>query len=115
MTARRGALWTELPEAGIIPEAGNAAEWETGSWRNQRPIRDNDVCTDCLQCWAYCPDVAILCIDGHVKGTEYDYRYCKGCGICADICPVKCITMVPEAEARQADAEQAAAAVEGAP
>ncbi|MDP8292431.1 MAG: 4Fe-4S binding protein [Candidatus Orphnella occulta] len=23
----------------------------------------------------------------------FDYDHCKGCGICASICPVKCIKM----------------------
>jgi Pyruvate/2-oxoacid:ferredoxin oxidoreductase delta subunit len=26
--------------------------------------------------------------------TEVDLKYCKGCGICAKECPVKCIEMV---------------------
>ena len=25
-----------------------------------------------------------------------DYDYCKGCGICAEECPAKCIVMVEE-------------------
>ena len=40
----------------------------------------------------FCPEGAI-----HVRDdgyTEVDLRYCKGCGICADECPVKCIVMV---------------------
>ena len=27
---------------------------------------------------------------------EADLTYCKGCGICAEICPVKCIKMEKE-------------------
>jgi len=110
-TPRKDATWRELSLAGIIPDAGNAREYETGSWRTMRPIRDNEACTNCLQCWAYCPDVAMLCIEGNVKGSPIDYRYCKGCGICADVCPVDCIEMVVEGEAsdEQRDAAIAAA------
>ncbi|MEM0469142.1 MAG: 4Fe-4S binding protein, partial [Pyrobaculum sp.] len=25
-----------------------------------------------------------------------DYTYCKGCGICSDVCPAKAIEMVQE-------------------
>ncbi|MEM2686731.1 MAG: 4Fe-4S binding protein, partial [Thermoproteota archaeon] len=28
--------------------------------------------------------------------VKIDYNYCKGCGICAEECPRKAITMVPE-------------------
>ncbi|MCK4909669.1 MAG: 4Fe-4S binding protein, partial [Planctomycetes bacterium] len=32
------------------------------------------------------------------KVVEFDLKYCKGCGICAEECPAKgkAITMVPE-------------------
>jgi len=32
--------------------------------------------------------------DGKMEG--FDYEHCKGCGICASICPVKCIKMEKE-------------------
>jgi Pyruvate/2-oxoacid:ferredoxin oxidoreductase delta subunit len=28
--------------------------------------------------------------------VEIDYDYCKGCGVCANECPAKAITMVEE-------------------
>lgn len=98
MTAKKDAPWQDLPEAGIITDPGNAAEWETGSWRSNRPVWDEEECIDCLNCWIYCPDSAILIEDGAVRGI--DYRYCKGCGICVEVKPKKpqCLKMVPESE-----------------
>lgn len=86
--------WKEIPEAGLILEAGNSVKYKTGAWRSQRPIRDKEKCIHCLLCWIYCPDTAIKVKDGKIK--EIDYDYCKGCGICARECPVKCIEMEPE-------------------
>jgi pyruvate ferredoxin oxidoreductase delta subunit len=28
--------------------------------------------------------------------VSFDYDHCKGCGICASICPAKAIDMIPE-------------------
>ena len=88
--------WKEIPEGGLIVEAGNAAKYETGSWRSSRPVRDVDKCTNCLICWVYCPDSSILTSDGKLTGI--DYSHCKGCGICAEECPVNAIKMVDEKE-----------------
>ncbi len=86
--------WREIPEGGLILEAGNAIQYKTGSWRSQRPIRDEEKCTSCLICWIYCPDSALLVENGKIKGI--DLEHCKGCGICAKECPVDAIEMVKE-------------------
>jgi pyruvate ferredoxin oxidoreductase delta subunit len=44
-------------------------------------------------CWIFCPDVSILRTE---KTVEVDYYHCKGCGVCANECPVKAIDMVEE-------------------
>ncbi len=72
---------------------------KTGDWRTARPEIDNSRCTpartnkkSCFICELYCPE-------GIVKKTipvEIDLDYCKGCGICAEECPSKAITMVEE-------------------
>ncbi len=46
----------------------------------------------CQLCWVYCPDV---CMAQGVP-PAVDLRYCKGCGICAEVCPMDAIRMVPE-------------------
>jgi len=93
--------WKTIPPGGIIPEAGNSVEYNTGSWRTYRPVWDSEKCIHCLTCWILCPDSAIQAQGGKVTGIDYDH--CKGCGICAHECPdkVKAITMVLESEAEK--------------
>jgi pyruvate ferredoxin oxidoreductase delta subunit len=94
--AKLDAGWREIPIGGKIVDAGNAREYETGSWRAMTPVVDLDTCIHCLQCWVFCPDSSIDVKDEEMVG--FHLRFCKGCGICAEICPVDAIEMVPEAE-----------------
>ena len=87
--------WKEIPLGGLILEPGNSVAYETGGWRNQRPILDAEKCAHCMICWIYCPEAAIQVEEGKVIGI--DLRYCKGCGVCATECPRQAIEMVEEA------------------
>jgi len=90
--------WKDLPIGGIIEDAANSRNFETGSWRTFRPIFYEERCINCLLCFIYCPDSAIIVEDGKMKGINY--FHCKGCGICAKECPPKAnaIEMVREAD-----------------
>jgi 2-oxoacid:acceptor oxidoreductase delta subunit (pyruvate/2-ketoisovalerate family) len=52
-------------------------------------------CDSCETCSLFCPD---LCITRDEKTGEVriDLDYCKGCGICAVVCPKGAIQMVLE-------------------
>lgn len=90
--------WREIPIGGLIVEAGNAKTYKTGDWRSERPIVNKEKCINCFTCFIFCPDSSILVKDGKMAG--FDMEHCKGCGICANECPVKCIEMKPEADFR---------------
>ena len=81
------------------PSVGEAGR--TGDWRSSRPVMIGELCLAvkqgkavCQLCWVYCPDA---CIAKGV-GPTIELEYCKGCGICAEVCPSGAIEMQPEHE-----------------
>jgi pyruvate ferredoxin oxidoreductase delta subunit len=72
---------------------------KTGEWRDSYPLIDHKKCIPakqgkaaCFQCWLYCPDAVV----SKTIPVQVDMEYCKGCGICAEVCPAHAITMVAE-------------------
>jgi 2-oxoacid:acceptor oxidoreductase delta subunit (pyruvate/2-ketoisovalerate family) len=56
-------------------------------------------CNQCDTCWLYCPDV---CIQRREHDSyEFNYDYCKGCGVCAEECPRGAINMEEELKWRK--------------
>ncbi len=83
--------------AGSIKDLGNTKETKTGAWRTFKPVIDMEKCIDCGTCWIFCPDSSVIV--GKSEGGRvysFDLDYCKGCGICANECPVGAIEMVLE-------------------
>jgi NADPH-dependent glutamate synthase beta subunit-like oxidoreductase len=52
-------------------------------------------CFECDNCYGVCPDNAVVKL-GPGKRFEFNYDYCKGCGLCAEECPCGAIRMDPE-------------------
>ena len=82
-----------IPGARVV-EPGSAVKFETGDWRSFRPQLDMELCIDCMTCWIYCPDDSIIIKENKMCGMKM--THCKGCGICAAVCPKKAITMLEE-------------------
>ena len=80
---------------GGVAQPGTSRENRTGSWRvNSHPHHLHVTCTACDLCALACPEG---CIYGRGRNTYFsDLDYCKGCGNCAEVCPVDDIAMVPE-------------------
>ena len=52
-------------------------------------------CFECDNCYGVCPDNAVIKL-GPGKRFQFNYDYCKGCGICATECPCGAIRIVAE-------------------
>jgi pyruvate ferredoxin oxidoreductase delta subunit len=68
---------------------------KTGAWRVKlRPKYLQKNCIACRMCILVCPEP---CVSGKEKNTfNTDYTFCKGCGLCAQVCPKQDIVMVEE-------------------
>ncbi|MEM1597163.1 MAG: 2-oxoacid:acceptor oxidoreductase family protein [Pyrobaculum sp.] len=97
--------WHEVNKAGAV-YPGTSFFYTTGGWRIDKPVIDHSKCIMCRKCWLYCPDDAIIEAWKEVEGPrgrrlrmkfiDFDYAYCKGCGVCAEVCPTGAIQMVRE-------------------
>lgn len=97
MTKRDEELtWRDLRIGSIVAEPGSASQYQTGTWRSQRPLFDSSKCIKCGLCYIFCPEG---CVEQNTEGYfEANLFYCKGCGICYRECWPQAITMVEEEE-----------------
>ena len=90
--------WTTM-RPGVVVDARKPGErnpfYKKYGARTMRPVVNFDTCIKCTMCWLDCPDECFeVTPTGHY---EVVYEACIGCGICAQVCPVKdCIVMVDE-------------------
>jgi pyruvate ferredoxin oxidoreductase delta subunit len=102
MRSGTSPTWTpgspQFPLGAVIPDAGNSRDYVTGGWRSDAAGTQCRDVHECLICWISCPDSAIRVADEKLAADPetFNLDHCKGCGICANECPVEAITMVPE-------------------
>jgi len=77
--------WQEMTPGGEIYEGGTSLLVNTGDWRTETPVLNPEQCKLCMLCIPYCPDSSILVESGN--RIRIDLMHCKGCGICAKVCP----------------------------
>jgi pyruvate ferredoxin oxidoreductase gamma subunit len=85
-----------VSDGGIekVTQTGNSFLRHTGNWRIFRPTIDYAKCTNCMICYAYCPESAMsVGEDGLVR---IDYDNCKGCMICMTECPLRAVSQMRE-------------------
>ena len=86
--------WREISIAGVPPKS--SIGFMTGDWKTYMPVLTLEKCTTCLTCVMMCPEGAIKWRPELGK-IQFDFSFCKGCGICANECPTKAIAMkMPE-------------------
>ncbi len=80
---------------GAVAHPGGSRVNKTGSWRTgTKPRFKLQHCIACDVCALSCPEG---CIFGTGQNTYYaNEDFCKGCGICANGCPVHDIEMILE-------------------
>ncbi len=94
-----------MEKGGIITHDQSKAP-KTGDWKYSSPVIDAAKCIGCKTCVPHCPEAVMemrarateeIEISGKIgKEKEIvgvDMEYCKGCGVCAQVCPVKAINM----------------------
>jgi len=79
--------------SGFAEVVGNLDE-ETAAYEARRCMSCGN-CFECDNCYGVCPDNAVTKL-GAGLGFEFEYDYCKGCGLCESECPCGAIEMVDE-------------------
>jgi pyruvate ferredoxin oxidoreductase delta subunit len=86
--------WDEIDFAGNVQGGGTSEEINTGDWRVMIPTFIEDKCNHCMLCFPVCADSAIPVKDG--KRLDFDFKHCKGCGVCFKACFLNAITWEKE-------------------
>lgn len=91
-----GLGWRNAPAGGVITNPGNTVKKDVSGTRSGYiPVFHADKCIHCAMCSTTCPDYCIVWEpgeDGKMMNHGIDYRFCKGCLKCVDVCPKEALT-----------------------
>ncbi len=77
-----------------LEEVVGSFDPETAQFEARRCLSCGN-CFECDNCYGVCPDNAVIKL-GPGRRYEFNYEYCKGCGLCVAECPCGAIRTVPE-------------------
>jgi pyruvate ferredoxin oxidoreductase gamma subunit len=98
--------YLDAPIGGVVIDPGNTILKDlTVSRQGFIPVFDAEACVHCGLCDLVCPDFCLVW-EEEKKGKEQravrlrgiDYRYCKGCLKCIDVCPTTALVSAREEE-----------------
>ena len=97
--------WKTAPIGGVNPIPGSSVRNDLSASREgYLPLFEPEKCIHCGLCDSTCPDMVFQFFPGELKGRKtmlnrgLDYRFCKGCLRCVDICPTHALTRGEEKE-----------------
>lgn len=95
--------YENAPIGGILPSRGSTAQNNLSLSRSgYMPKYLIEKCINCGLCDTTCPDMVFTFKEGEYLGKRAminqgpDYRYCKGCLRCVEICPTQALVAVEE-------------------
>jgi pyruvate ferredoxin oxidoreductase gamma subunit len=93
--------YLEAPIGGTILEPGSSIVRDLSTSREGfLPALDLETCVHCGLCDIVCPDLCFVweTENDAVRLRGIDYRYCKGCRKCVEVCPTGALTEIREEE-----------------
>jgi pyruvate ferredoxin oxidoreductase gamma subunit len=92
--------YLEAPIGGTILDPGSSIVRDLSTSREGfLPALDLEKCVHCGLCDVVCPDLCFVWEeedDDAVRLRGIDYRYCKGCRKCTEVCPTGALTEIRE-------------------